>query len=156
MWKKLEPFVVAIGLTFVVGALSQWASGTNQQMLYESLVLPPGALPAQAFAIVWPICYLLLGLAAALVFRSPPSTAKSEGLRFYELHLLILFIWPILFFRMEAYWASFTLLLLLVFVTYMMMIRYAQASRAAFFLLLPYCAWIVYALWLNLRVAMLN
>jgi tryptophan-rich sensory protein len=71
-------------------------------------------------------------------------------------HLLILFVWPILFFKIEAFWAAFTLLLLLVFVTYMMMSRYYEASKAAFWILIPYCAWIAYALYLNLRVAMLN
>lgn len=158
MWKKVQPFVVAIGLTFLVGALSQWASGgsAQSQAVYESLTLPALAVPGSVFGIVWPIWFLLLGIAAALVYRAPTSTAKSEGLRFYELHLLILFVWPILFFKIEAFWAAFTLLLLLIFVTYMMMIRYYQVSRTAFWLLIPYCVWIAYALYLNLRVAMLN
>lgn len=156
MWKKCEPFVVAVGLTFLVGALSLWASGDGQAALYESLTLPAGAAPPALFRLLWPLWYLLLALAAALVYRKPPTTEKSEGLRFYELHLLILFVWPILFFRMEAWWASFTLLLLLIFDLYMMLIRYHTVSKAAFYLLVPYCIWIAYALWLNLRVAMLN
>jgi len=156
IWKTIQPFLVAIGLTFLVGGLSYLASGGNNQELYESLVLPKGAPPAQLFGVVWPLWYLLLGIAAALVYRSEPSVAKSEGLRFYELQLLILFTWPIVFFRLQSYWAAFTLLLLLVFVLYVMLDRYRKASPAAFWLLLPYAAWILYALWLNLRVAMLN
>ena len=156
VWRQWQPFVVAIGLTFLVGALSTLASGNGQRALYQSLTLPSGAVPGEVFGLVWPVWYLLLGVSAALVFRGPASMAKSEGLRFYELHLLILFVWPILFFRMEAYWASFTLLLLLVFVLYMMMARYYTVSKPAFWILIPYCLWILYALWLNLRVAMLN
>ena len=38
----------------------------------------------------------------------------------------------------------------------MMMSRYYEVSKAAFWILIPYCAWIAYALYLNLRVAMLN
>lgn len=97
IWKTIQPFLVAIGLTFLVGGLSYLASGGNNQELYESLVLPKGAPPAQLFGVVWPLWYLLLGIAAALVYRSEPSVAKSEGLRFYELQLLILFTWPIVF-----------------------------------------------------------
>lgn len=158
MWKTIKPFLVSIGITFLVGALSQWAAGGMEQSraVYESLKLPVLAVPAGVFGVVWPLWFLLLGIAAAMVYRSPTSTAKSEGLRFFELHLLILFVWPILFFRLEAFWASFTLLLLLVFVTYMMMIRYHEARPAAFWLLIPYCLWLAYALYLNLRVAMLN
>ena len=158
MWKTLKPFVVSIAIAFLVGGLSQWASGGGEvsQSVYESLKLPALAVPGWVFGIVWPIWFALLGIAAALVYRGPTSTEKSEGLRFYELHLLILFVWPILFFKIEAFWAAFTLLLLLVFVTYMMMSRYYQVSKAAFWLLIPYCGWIAYALYLNLRVAMLN
>lgn len=158
MWKTIKPFVVSIGIAFLVGGLSQLASGGGEQSraVYESLNLPALAVPGWVFGIVWPIWFALLGIAAALVYRSPASTEKSEGLRFYELHLLILFVWPILFFKIEAFWAAFTLLLLLVFVTYMMMSRYYQVSKVAFWILIPYCAWIAYALYLNLRVAMLN
>lgn len=160
MWKKIQPFLVSVALAFLVGGLSYLASGflgtSSNQMLYESLNLPAGAPPASLFGVVWPLWYLLLGIAAAIVYRSPTSVAKSEGLRFYELQLLILFTWPILFFRLQSYWAAFTLLLLLVFVLYMMLSRYYQASKAAFWILTPYAAWIAYALWLNLRVAMLN
>lgn len=156
IWKKLQPFLVAVGITFLVGGLSYLASGGDNQSLYESLVLPKGAAPAALFGIVWPLWYLLLGIAAAIVYQSKPSVAKSEGLRFYELHLLILFAWPVLFFRLHSYWAAFTMLLLLVFVLYVMLNRYYAANRKAFWLLLPYAAWIMYALWLNLRVAMLN
>ena len=156
MWKKIQVFLVAIGLTFLVGALSYWASGGNNQTVYESLILPTGAPPAALFGIVWPLWYLLLGIAAGLVYLTPPTPAKSEGLRFYELHLLTLFTWPILFFRLQSYWAAFTLLLLVVFTLFLMQSRYYQVSKAAFYLLIPYCLWILYALWLNLRVAMLN
>ena len=143
MWKTIKPFVVSIGIAFLVGGLSQLASGGGDQSraVYESLNLPALAVPGWVFGIVWPIWFALLGIAAALVYRSPASTEKSEGLRFYELHLLILFVWPILFFKI---------------VTYMMMSRYYESSRAAFWILIPYCAWIAYALYLNLRVAMLN
>lgn len=156
MWKKIQPFLVAVGLTFLVGGLSYLATGSESWALYDRLHLPVGAAPAGLFGVVWPLWYLLLGVAAAMVFRSSTSVAKSEGLRFYELHLLILFVWPILFFRLEAFWAAFTLLLLLVFVTLMMLERYYRACSKTFWLLVPYALWILYALWLNLRVAMLN
>lgn len=155
MWKKIQPFLVAVGITFLVGGLSYWAAGGHASEVYESLRLPGGAVSGNLFVTIWPLWYLLLGTAAAIIFRSAPSVAKSEGLRFYELHLLILFVWPILFYRMQAYWAAFTLLLLLVFVMLVMMNRYYQASHAAFWMLIPYCLWMAYVLWLNLRVAML-
>ena len=85
MWKTIKPFVVSIGIAFLVGGLSQLASGGGEQSraVYESLNLPALAVPGWVFGIVWPIWFALLGLAAALVYRSPASTEKSEGLRFY-------------------------------------------------------------------------
>ena len=81
MWKTIKPFVVSIGIAFLVGALSQWASGGSDQsrIVYESLNLPALAVPGWVFGVVWPIWFALLGIAAALVYRSPASTEKSEG-----------------------------------------------------------------------------
>ena len=40
MWKTIKPFVVSIGIAFLVGALSQWASGGSDQsrIVYELMV----------------------------------------------------------------------------------------------------------------------
>ena len=100
MWKTIKPFVVSIGIAFLVGALSQWASGGSDQsrIVYESLNLPALAVPGWVFGVVWPIWFALLGIAAALVYRSPASTEKFGQFYFsrskpFGRHLLCFYYW---------------------------------------------------------------
>ena len=83
---------------------------TRQSMdVYDIIVKPPLSPPPLAFPIVWSILYLLMGVAALLVYNED----CSQALLVFCLQLLLNFLWPILFFSAQAFWFAFLLLLLL-------------------------------------------
>lgn len=79
---RLKPLAVSVAVPLAGGLLSNWLSG-DVRAVYESLDLPAFAPPAWIFGVVWPLLYLLLGIAAYLIWEKPASSARTQALTFY-------------------------------------------------------------------------
>ena len=98
-----------------------------------------------------------MGYACYLVWVSGASSARLErALTVYGLNLAVNFLWPILFFTMQAWLPAFLLLLLLIVLVAVCALLFSCISRPAGRLLLPYLAWLIFAGYLNLGVYLLN
>ncbi len=140
-------------VTLIAGGLGALLSGGFDT--YKTYIQPPLAPPAILFPIVWTILYILMGIAAGIVAESR-DLDKGKGLKLYVLQLAINVIWPILFFRFEALkFACFWLVLLIVAVVLTFLSFYRIEKKGAF-LLLPYLAWCLFALYLNFGIVVLN
>ena len=151
-WKKL---LVNLAIPLIVGALATLVSGGMTP--YESLNQPPLSPPGWVFPIVWTLLYLAMGYAA---YRVQTSDAPPEPLRramlFYYIQLALNFIWPILFFRFDAYLLAFVELLLLWVFICVTMWKFYRIDERSGDLLLPYLLWVTFAAYLNLGVFLLN
>lgn len=103
---RLKPLAVSVAVPLAGGLLSNWLSG-DVRAVYESLDLPAFAPPAWIFGVVWPLLYLLLGIAAYLIWEKPASTARTQALTFYGVQLLLNFLWSPLFFRFGLFRFAF-------------------------------------------------
>ena len=140
-------------VTLIAGGLGAlFSGGFDTYKTYEQPPLPP---PAILFPIVWTLLYILMGMAAGVVAESR-DLDKGKGLKLYALQLAINVIWPIIFFRFEALkFACFWLVLLIAAVVMTILVFYRIEKKAAF-LLLPYLAWCLFALYLNFGIVVLN
>ena len=84
-----------------------------------------------------------------------PQDAR-RALLFYGIQLFLNFLWPIVFFGFEWYWAAFILLLILWVFIYLTMHLFGIIDDTAEDLLIPYLLWVTFAGYLNLGVALLN
>ncbi len=157
-WKKL---LISIGIAEGVGFLSSLLSGVfsgKQSEFLDTLTKPPLSPPNWLFGVVWPILYILMGTAAYLVYDSVKGTdfEKKKALRLYAAQLLVNFLWSIVFFRFESIAGGLVILLILDFLVILVMYSFRKINRLAYWLLIPYLLWILFATYLNIGFVVLN
>ena len=125
--------------------------------VFAQLDKPPLSPPGWLFPVVWTILYILMGIASWLVLTSEAKREDIvEALIIYGASLVVNFVWPLLFFRLNWYLFAFAWLILL-WVLILKTIRlFAPISKEAALLMVPYLVWVTFAGYLNLGIAVLN
>ena len=150
-WKSL---LISIAISLGAGVLSAVLSGNSMEQ-YEQLYKPPLSPPGWLFPIVWTILFILMGIAAYLVYKSETEgERKRAALTVYAGQLLVNVGWSIIFFGGEAYLVAFAWLVLLWFLIYRTIRHFWEIDRTAGILLLPYILWVTFAGYLNLAIAL--
>lgn len=143
--------IAAIALPLLVGGLATLISGGTSQGFRK----PPLSPPDWVFPVVWNILYILIGLASYLIYKD--SDYKfNDALKAYFYQLFVNFLWPIVFFRFEYYTASVVVLGVLILLVIGNIIEFYKLNHTAGLLLVPYLIWCLFALYLNIGVAVLN
>ena len=96
-FKSLAVLLLSFLLTFAAGAVGALASVSAQQT-YALIKQPTWAPPAWIFGPVWTSLYVLMALAAWLVWRQRERMRIDIALIVYAVHLLIQALWSWLFF----------------------------------------------------------
>lgn len=148
--------IASIFIAEGVGFLSGYLGMSNAQT-YNSLVKPSFSPPSWVFGIVWPILYLLMGIAAYRVWMKGRGEIKStKALILYGIQLTLNFMWTIIFFRWRLIGlAFFELMLLLIFIL-LTTFEFFRLDKVAGFLMIPYILWVSFAGVLNFTFWMLN
>ena len=148
-WALLTVPLCLLGL--IPGAL--WSADTAWfQSLDKPAIFPPGYL----FGIVWPILYVLMGLAFALVCAAWGAKGRTAAIVVFLIQLALNFAWTPTFFgfyQMTAALVIISTLSILVLATTVLFWRVRALAGA---LMLPYLAWVVFATALNFQFLQLN
>ena len=150
----LKKLLFSLFVTLGTGALAGLL--TQQKPLYESLTRPPLSPPGWVFGVVWTVLYALMGIALYRILRTPKSGERGLALRLFAMQLTANFIWPLLFFGLRLYVASAVLLGILIVLILLTMRSFYRLDRVAFYLMVPYLIWCLFALYLNIGVAVLQ
>lgn len=155
MKPDVKKLVICLAIPLGVGALATLLSGGMDS--YVVMNQPPLSPPGWVFPLVWTILYLLMGYASyrVLVSDAPPAAIR-RALLFYGIQLALNFLWPLVFFGLQWYWAAFIILLALWVFIYLTMHLFGEIDDTAENLLIPYLLWVTFAGYLNLGVALLN
>ncbi|HYK03284.1 MAG TPA: TspO/MBR family protein [Thermoanaerobaculia bacterium] len=145
---KVLGSIVWVALPLLAGAVGGIAS-TNAPVFYVQLEKPEWAPPAWLFGPVWTVLYLLMGIAALLVWRSAPWPRTRAALSFFAIHLVVNAAWSWLFFHWHLGAGSFASIVLLWLMIIALVVWFARFRRSAALLLLPYLAWVTFAVALN-------
>ena len=98
-----------------------------------------------------------MGVASYLVYTSTASPERiRRAMTAYVLQLAANFIWPLIFFLLEAYLVAFLWLILLFALALVCALRFGYIDARAGKLLAPYLLWLFFAAYLNLGVYLLN
>lgn len=153
---KWLPYVLWILFTEAVGFLSGWLTRQGSELYSQAIAKPPLSPPAIVFPIVWGILFLLMGIGAARVWLTPPSSDRTTALRVFLLQLAFNFFWSILFFNFQAFGFALVWLLLLWGLILWMIFAFRKVDSLAAWMQVPYLLWVTFAAYLNLGVWRLN
>ncbi|HPR39528.1 MAG TPA: tryptophan-rich sensory protein [Oscillospiraceae bacterium] len=154
MSRKLLSLFLPLFFTLAIGGLSSLLVG-NRFAIYDTIQPPPFAPPANIFPVVWAVLYALMGIAAGLV-QLTVGSAKENALLLYWCQLAANFVWPILFFVMEAFFAAFLWILLLDVLIVLTTVKFWKVKPISGMLMLPYLIWTLFATYLSFGVWVLN
>ncbi len=146
--------VVSCLIPLLVGGLSSFLVKSGF-LHYFTLNLPPVSPSEAAFPIVWTLLYILMGVASYLIFASGARERRS-ALLLYAFSLIMNFFWPLIFFGAGMYLVALIWLGLLLITTVLLFIRFFRIRKTAAYLLIPYLLWLLFALYLNYMVYILN
>lgn len=149
-WKRL---ITCLAIPLAVGAVSALLTQNSMQM-FETIQKPPLSPPGWLFPIVWTILYVLMGIASYLVLTS--KKPNHTALTVYGIQLAFNFIWPIIFFNLELYFAAFIWLVFLWLLIVVTIIQFDSISKPAKYLMIPYLLWVTFAGYLNFTIYLVN
>ncbi|MEE8823282.1 TspO/MBR family protein [Lentilactobacillus sunkii] len=149
-WFQVAVWIV---LVEIIGMASALFSG-NIRAMYNSLTLPPLSPSGVVFGIVWPILYLLIGIAGYIIWNDRQNNQMNVYLFFGQ--LLLNFIWTIVFFTGNMFTIGFILIAVMDIIVAYLIRRVFPISKVAGWVLVPYLTWLLFATYLAVGVAMLN
>jgi tryptophan-rich sensory protein len=144
-----------LAASFVAGGLGAIASA-DAGTFYGALSQPSWAPPAWLFGPVWSVLYLLMGLAAWLVWRRHGFGGAATALRLFIAQLLANALWTWLFFRWHLGGVALAEILLLWLLIAATAFAFWRLHRLAALMLLPYMAWVSFAAALTWSLWRLN
>jgi benzodiazapine receptor len=142
-------------LAFAAAALGGFASA-NAGAFYQQLVRPEWAPPGWLFAPVWSVLYLLMGVAAWLVWRVEGFRQASTVLVLFMIQLAANALWTWLFFAWHLGTLAFIEILVLWLLIVATIFGFWRVRPLAGALLLPYLAWVTFASALSFSIWKLN
>lgn len=148
-YRSLFVFILICLAIEVVGSLSTQPS---LEPWYSTLSKPSWTPPSWVFGPVWTVLYLLIAIAGWIVYQSPSSKQKRKFFIFYSFQLFWNAIWSFLFFTLQNPLLGLVDLTLIVLFLLAAMNAAWPLSKRAFFLLLPYLLWSLYAWSLNFAI----
>ena len=96
-----------------------------------------------------------MGVAAYLIVKSV-SPERKLALTLYFAQLIVNVIWPILFFRFNAYFLSFLWIVVLWYLVSLTTRLFFRINEKAGWLMVPYLLWVSFAVYLNLLISIIN
>lgn len=155
MLKKISVFVFSIIISLVAGGIGSIATIPNIPSWYAQLDKPPLLPPNELFGPVWTLLYILMGVSLALIILHKASD-KTHAYVWFGVQLALNTLWSIVFFGLHQPWIAAVIIIALIASIIMTMKKFRAFAPAAFWLLVPYLAWVCFATYLNIGVAVLN
>lgn len=124
-----------------VGAIASVDAGS----FYAQLAKPAWAPPGSVFGPVWSALYLIMGIAAWLVWCEQGIQGRVVALALFLVQLITNAFWSWLFFAWRNGAAAFAGVLILLILIVATIAAFWRIRRLASLLLVPYLAWVCFA-----------
>lgn len=151
---KLKKLLLYLVATFAFGLIGALLGGGTTQ-IYTSLNKPPFSPPGIVFPIVWSVLYLLMGLAAYFL-SNERNQQISSLLKIYWIQLILNALWPLVFWRLEAFELAAVIIVAILLLVVSLTAWAYKINKLSAILFIPYIIWLIFALYLNIGIAILN
>ena len=157
MNKKLTRIVIAIAGCLFVGFLSSFSTQSSISDWYVGLNKPSFNPPNWIFGPVWTVLYVLMGIAAGIVWnRGFYHKWVKTALYHFIFQLIFNAAWSVVFFGLRSPFYALIIILILLVLIILTIKWFRIVNKTAAFLLLPYLLWVSFATVLNFSIWQLN
>jgi benzodiazapine receptor len=143
-------------LSFAAGALGGRATYPAIPGWYQSLEKPSWTPPEWLFGPAWTTLYILMGVAAWLVWRHGGWRSQKRPLTLFVVQVVLNALWSIVFFGMRNPGLGMAEIVVLWLAILATLIAFWRVSRVAGGLMVPYLGWVTFAAALNFAIWRLN
>ena len=153
IWKLVVSIIAclaagAIGSIFTRQAIPTW---------YATLEKPVFNPPNWLFAPVWTLLYIMMGIAAFLVWRKGLENRQVRvALIVFLVQLVLNALWSVAFFGLESPLFGVVVIAALWVAILLTVLKFYRISLAASALMWPYLLWVTFAAVLNSSIWLLN
>lgn len=153
-WFGLTVSIAACFLAASIGALA--TTGSVDSEWFVELNKPTWNPPNWLFGPVWSLLYLMMAVAAWLVWKQSGLGKAKPALCWFGFHLVLNVLWSVLFFGLQQPgWAFLEIVALWLSIVVSIVLFYPHSKLAAG-LLVPYFLWVTFASFLNFTIWSLN
>jgi tryptophan-rich sensory protein len=145
-----------VGVCFAAAAVGAALTSTSVGDWYPTLAKPRWTPPAWLFGPVWTTLYLLMGIAAWLIWQRSGWSSGAWPLGLFAVQLLLNVFWSAIFFGLRSPGWAFAEILVLWLAILATVLSFWRRSVMAALLLLPYWTWTTFAAVLNFTIWRMN
>jgi tryptophan-rich sensory protein len=154
---NLSRLAICVGAVLLASSIGSFATVRAIPRWYAGLAKPSFNPPEWLFGPAWTVLYVLMAVAAWLVWKHGLGPAGVKlALAVFLVQLVLNALWSILFFGLRSPLAGLVEIIFLWLAILATIILFFRVSVPAGVLLLPYIAWISFAALLNAAILRLN
>jgi len=155
--KNIVALILSIALCQLAGVIGSVFTIDQVKSWYPTLIKPALNPPSWVFGPVWVTLFILMGIAAFLVWKQGILHKKVKiALGIFGIQLVLNTLWSILFFGFQNPGAALVEIAVLWLTILASIIAFYKISKPAAYLLLPYILWVSFASYLNYAIWSLN
>lgn len=154
--KDLPSIAAWVALSLAMAWIGGAVTRTSVSGWYQTLAKPPFNPPDWVFTPVWLTLFVLMGVAAGLVWRRAPADGRRTPVALFVVQLALNLGWSVLFFGLRSVGAALIEIGFLWLAIAWTTRRFYRVEPAAGWLLVPYLLWVSFAVVLNGAIWWLN
>lgn len=155
--KLIYKILISLSICLAIGFIGSIATQSSVNDWYLTLNKPAFNPPNWLFAPVWTFLYILMAVSAALVWHKGfHHVWVKTALYHFGFQLLLNSLWSIVFFGLKAPFFALLVIITLLILLLITFKWFKIVRSLSAYLLIPYIAWVAFALILNFEIWRLN
>ncbi len=150
--------MVMIVTCVVIGAVAGLLTQEGVDTWYKTIEKPSFNPPNWIFAPVWSALYVMMGIAAGLVWHEMDRQKETvkKGLTFFAIQLGLNVLWSFIFFGLHNPMLALIEIIILWLMIYETFVQFNKVNKIAGLLFIPYLLWVTFATTLTASIWWLN
>jgi tryptophan-rich sensory protein len=155
--KAVGKLICSVSICLFTGFVGSFSTMDSVSTWYADLAKPSFNLPDWAFGVVWPILYIMMGVAAFLIWNMGIISRRTKvALGLFVFQLVLNGLWTPIFFGLHMMGLALAEIILLWVAILFTIIAFWRLSKPASYLMIPYILWVSFAIVLNASLWNLN
>jgi benzodiazapine receptor len=155
--KAICKLISSVSICLFIGFVGSFSTKDSISTWYADLAKPSFNPPDWVFGVVWPILYVMMGVAAFLISNNRISSKQTKvALVLFLFQLILNCLWTPIFFGLHMMGLALAEIILLWVAILFTIIAFWRLSKPASYLMVPYILWVSFAIVLNASLWHLN